>query len=112
MMEAMLRELVEVASRDEAVASRPIGNDMTMLVYPADGGEGMLVAVGYSGEHAHLAPAMQVVRKRSSDLQRCGAWLPAMFNDGGIYVTARLGFANGASDISDAELAAAQELLS
>jgi hypothetical protein len=99
-----------VARREDAIASCPIDDDMTMLVYPA--GQGMLAAIGYGREHAHLAPALQVVRKRSSDLPRYGKWLPTLFADGSIYVAARLGFEGSAATIADAELATARELLS
>lgn len=111
-MDEMLKELVETARREDAVASKALGNDLTLLVYPAS--EGMLVALGYSGEHAYRAPASEVVRKRSENLRRYGNWLPAMFADGGIYVAARADFSGtgAALTIAAADLAAAEELLS
>jgi hypothetical protein len=111
-METMLETLVGTARREQAVASQVLENDMTMTVYP-DEGNRLLVLLGYSGEHAHRAPAEQLVRKRSGNLPRYGAWLPMQFLDGGIYVAARTVLRSDDSPVISAdELAVAEELLS
>ena len=111
-MENILANLIATATAEHAVAIQKLTNQMTMIAYPTN--RGMIVGLGYGGEHAHRAPAERVVRKRSGNLARYGAWLPVMFNDGGVYVTMRAAArtASGQPTISSADLAAAQELIS
>ncbi|MGH8807031.1 MAG: hypothetical protein ACREX0_04030 [Noviherbaspirillum sp.] len=105
--------LIQAASTQHAVVAQELTNGMQLLVYPMD--EGLMVGFGYESYAAHKARPEQMVRKRSEDMRRFGAWHPAMLADGGLYVVRRLrqlGTDRGTSPLSEDELLAAEELLS
>lgn len=111
-MEEILVQLVKTAQAEQAVASQQLTNDMKLLVYPLE--QGIVIALGYEGEFAHRMPAQELVRKRTGNLERFGSWMPAMFNDGGIYVVRRIRHLDtnlADSILSEDELLAAEELL-
>lgn len=110
-MEEILMQLAAAAQNEKAVASQPLTNGMELLVYPLD--DGLLVALGFTGEFAQEVRMEQVVRKRSEDLRRYGAWQPAVLSDGSCYVARRLPHASAGSHpiLSADELMAGEELL-
>jgi hypothetical protein len=110
-MEEILSHVARTAQAEKAVASQPLTNGMELLVYPFEGG--MLVALGFTGELARDVRMEQVVRKRSDDMRRYGAWQPAVFADGSCYVARRLGYVNldAGPILSADELMCAEELL-
>jgi hypothetical protein len=110
-MEEILTQVARMAQKEQAVASQPLTNGMELLVYPLQ--NGMVVALGFTGELAQEVRTEQVVRKRSEDMRRYGAWQPAVFADGSIYVARRLAYVNidAGPILSADELMAAEELL-
>lgn len=108
-MEELLNVLASEARMQQAVAMNTLENGMHVFVYPLDGG--MLVALGASPDAP--VPADAVLRKRAGDLARFGAWLPAMFNDGSLYLLRRMTeHGDDMSTLSSEQWDAAGELLS
>jgi len=111
-MDETLTQLAAKARNERVVASQRLDDGMRLLAYPLQ--DGVLVAVGFDPDLAHQVQAETVLRKRSAQMARFGAWLPAQFNDGSWYLVRRVPIAheNNAAPILDTEaLAAAQELL-
>lgn len=108
MMEKLLLQLVQDARMEKAVAGVTLDNGMHLFAYPQE--QGMLIAIGIgSGGHVQ---GESLLRKRSKNMQRFGAWLPAQFNDGSWYVIRRASDDDGdAPVISEDEFIAAEELL-
>lgn len=112
-MEQLVVQLVKRACAEQVVTSSKLANGMQLLAYPL--AAGVLIAIGLERDLAYRINAESLLRKRSADPARFGAWLPALFADGSCYVVRRLlHFNHGseASPLSLDELAAAQELLS
>jgi hypothetical protein len=111
-MEELLLEVARTARREQAVANQPLTNGLELLVYPLD--HGLLVGLGFTGELARDVSMDDVLRKRSADIQRYGAWQAAVFADGSCYVVRRVINANVDRDdpiLTEDQLLAAQELL-
>lgn len=106
-MEELLKKLLHEARMQRAVAMLRLDGGLHVLVYPLPAGA--IVALGAPPDRP-LAPK-EVLRKRSSDLARYGAWLPAMFNDGSLYVLRRVVGDDDEASLTDAALAVAEELL-
>lgn len=111
-MEELLMQLAKIARSERSVATDQLGNGMVMLVYPED--DAVIVGIGYEGELAQKLQPDDLLRRRSENLELFGAWLPAMFKDGSIYVVRRvadLDFDSGNPILLEDELAAAEALL-
>jgi hypothetical protein len=111
-MEQLLMELARTAHNQRAVATRKLTNGLELMVYPAD--EGMIVGFGAGRELAQQIPMADLLRRRSQDLRRFGAWLPAVFTDGSLYIVKRVPDANPDADapmLSSEDLSTALELL-
>ncbi|MGI4846644.1 MAG: hypothetical protein ACRYGK_00655 [Janthinobacterium lividum] len=109
-MQSVLNELIAVARLNNNVASTTLEGGFEMLAYPEE--EVMLVALGFAGGAPVQRARDALLRKRSSNLPRYGAWLPTIFDDGNWYVVRRLAGSDAESaGLSDDELDAAQELL-
>jgi hypothetical protein len=107
-MEELLNVLAAEARMQQAVAMNTLDNGMHVFVYPLD--DGMLVALGV-GAAAQVQPEA-LLRKRGQDPARFGAWLPAVFNDGSLYLLRRMTeHGDDMSALSAAQWAAAGELL-
>lgn len=106
-MEELLKTLLHEARLQRAAAMQRLDNGLHVLVYPLT--HGAIVALGIPPDRP--LPPKDVLRKRSSDLARYGAWLPAMFNDGSLYVLRRVGGQDDEASLTDAALAVAEELL-
>ncbi|WP_034301018.1 hypothetical protein [Herbaspirillum sp. RV1423] len=85
-MEELLMRLAADARIQEAVAMATLDNGMHLFAYPLE--QGMLIAVGI-GPDTQIRPE-SVLSRRAGNLARYGAWLPAMFNDGSMYVLRRM----------------------
>jgi hypothetical protein len=111
-MEELLMQLARTAQKEQAVASQTLDDGMQLLVYPMQ--DGMLVALGFSGELAQAVRMEQALRRRSEDMARYGVWHAAVFADGSCYVARRMMHVNIDSDepfLSADDLMAAEELL-
>lgn len=106
-MEELLKTLLHEAKMQRVVAMQRLDSGLHVLVYPLP--IGVIVALGVAPDRA-LAPK-EVLRRRSADLARYGAWLPAMFNDGSLYVMRRVTGQDDEASLTDAALAVAEELL-
>ena len=106
-MEELLKTLLHEARMQQAVAMQRLDSGLHVLVYPLQ--NGVIVALGIPPDRP--LPPKEVLRKRSSDLARYGAWLPAMFNDGSLYVLRRVSGQDDEASLTDAALAVAEELL-
>lgn len=89
-MEKQLLEMMRKASSDEVVVSQRLIDDMKLLVYPLQQKQGVIIGVGYGRENAHLVNMDTVLQRRTKDLARFGAWLPAVFSDGSRFVVMRV----------------------
>ena len=109
-MEELLRQLVNAARTSEEVASSTLDSGMNLFAYPHQ--DGVVVGLGYRPDLAHLVRAESVLRTRANDIERFGAWLPALFNDGSWYVVRQVPqLAEHGPVLSEHELMTAQELL-
>lgn len=112
-MEELLAHLSRTALMEQAVAAATLDNGLRLFVYPQDGGT--LVAIGLPAASGRMVQGEALLRRRSADMGRFGAWLPALFNDGGWYLLRRCGGAGAgggdAAPLSQRELDAAEELL-
>ena len=110
-MDGLLTHLADRACRDRAVASSNFSKGMQLLAYPLD--NGVLIAVGFGPERNHGIPVEHVLRMRTEQPGRFGAWLPASFADGSWYMVRRATRdAFGRLPLpSDDELASVQELM-
>lgn len=87
MMDGLLMHLADRACRERAVASSDFTGGMQLLAYPLD--NGVLVAVGFGPERVRSIPVERVLRMRTEQPGRFGAWLPAAFADGSWYMVRR-----------------------
>lgn len=111
-LEELLTEAAEKANSEKMVATRKTSSGMQLLVYPMD--DSLLVALGFETERGRQVRAEEVLRKRSRNMARYGAWLPAQLLDGSWYVVRRLDaphFPQGGLLLSNNDLSFAQELL-
>jgi hypothetical protein len=107
-MKEILQTLIHEAILQKVVATQRLEDGLILLAYPLS--DGVIVALGALAER--IPSPREVLRKRSEDLERYGHWLPAMFNDGSLYVLRRLRSDDDqASVLDDAALAIAEELL-
>ncbi|HJV73229.1 MAG TPA: hypothetical protein VJ654_03330 [Noviherbaspirillum sp.] len=108
----ILANLSSIARAERAVAHQPLDDGMQMLVYPME--TALLVGLGYDGNESHRVIPEEVLRKRSGNMERFGAWLPSMFSDGGVYIVKRVAHPaeNGDAPLSQDDLSTARELLS
>jgi hypothetical protein len=108
MMEELLKTLLHQARMEQAVAMQRLDSGLHIFVYPLR--DGVIIALGIAPDRP--LPARDLLRKRSSNLMRYGVWLPAMFNDGSLYVLRRVtGQDDEASLLTEATLTLAEELL-
>jgi hypothetical protein len=111
-MEELVKQLANTARNESAVASLPLENGLQLLVYPME--EGFMVGLGIDSEQASASRTDQILRRRSGNISRFGAWLPAMFSDGSCYIFRRLPHADidrSEPVLSHEELQLAEELL-
>lgn len=79
-----------------AVARLPLGDGMSMFVYPGDGF--LIVGIGLSRDALRPATVDAVLRRRGQTPERYAAWIPAQFADGSFFVLLRLSHSVG-SDV-------------
>ena len=108
-MEELLNRLVTQAKAQGAVAQAVLDSGMRLFVYPLD--KGQLAALGWPHASGHVVHGETLMARRGANMARYGAWLPALFADGGWYVARRIGVDDGAGLPDDAQLRAAEELL-
>lgn len=111
-LEELVIELAAKAQFEERVVIRKLSTGLQLLVYPL--ADNLLVALGFEAERGRQVRAEAVLRKRSQNLKRYGAWLPAQLLDGSWYVIRRLRkprFPESGSVLSNDALTVAQELL-
>lgn len=112
-MENILMQLIRTAFLENAVASQALADGRRLLVYPM--GSAALVGIGKSGETGQAGWLEDMLRRRTANLDRMGAWLPAMLADGSVYVVRRVAGVDTAGEVpplAASELEAAEELLS
>ncbi|AKU22912.1 hypothetical protein [Massilia sp. NR 4-1] len=98
--------LLAQARLHDAVAAATTDEGLRLFVYPQ--GQGALVAVGLPAGRTLRAAAL--LHRRGSDVRRCGAWLPALFNDGSWYLVRRCSDSEAAA-LDEDDWALAAELL-
>ncbi len=107
-MEELLIRLMNEAKMQQAVAINTLRNGMKLLVYPLQ--NGMLVALGIG--MSDQTQTKNILRKRRQSLTRFGCWLPAVFNDGSLYLIRRLSeYGDGTCHSLYTELVEVEELL-
>jgi len=107
-MKELVMSLIGEARIQRAVAMTHLENGIHIFAYPLD--SSMLLAMGVGAE-APMRPE-DLLRRRGAELSVFGDWLPALFNDGGIYVIRRLSAEEeDGGDELDRQLEAALELL-
>jgi len=108
-MEELVIKLIGESRVQQAVAMSTLDNGMQVFAYPlAD--ERMLVALGV-GSDSRLR-AEELLARRAANLAHLDGWLPAMFNDGSLYLLRRLRAEEEESgDVLARQLALAEELL-
>jgi hypothetical protein len=109
-MQAILMNLIAAARLHNSVASNTLEDGLEIVAYPD--ASTLLVALGYAGGAPVARARDSILRKRSSDLARYGAWLPSIFDEDNWYVVRRLDNAEAESrGLTDEELQDAWELL-
>lgn len=109
-MEQLLSRLVSEARTSQNVVSSKLKDDLSLLAYPHE--QTVLVALGYQTRLRQPGQSASLLRLRGSNLQRFGAWLPAMFNDGSWYVVRRVPvLMDDGPVLTEEELAIGLELL-
>lgn len=112
-MEELLIQLARRAHGEHVVAGQVLADGMHLLVYPLE--QGLIVGVGFERDLAYRVHPETLMQRRSMQLSRYGAWLPAMLADGSFYAVRRIDYFNPHSNVpvlSDDELFVAQELMS
>jgi hypothetical protein len=105
----LVNELVKFAQANEQVASKTLEGGLRVFAYPYE--LGVVVGLGYGADQAYRVRASVMLRTRASDIERFGAWLPARFADGGVYVLRHLRQRPApGSALSEHELSVALEL--
>jgi len=108
-MEELLMKLAADARMQRAVAMVTLDNGLHLFAYPLE--QGILIAVGGAADTQVRADV--VVGRRARNMVRYGAWLPAMFNDGSLYVLRRMvEHGDDMTVLPDDAIEAAEELLS
>lgn len=82
----------EALARDEVLTRLlPGGADggHELLAYPIAGQGQALVGVGLPAAHAARRDPATLLRRRAAHMERYGAWLPARFEDGSLYLLRR-----------------------
>jgi hypothetical protein len=88
MTEQVLIQLTRLSMTDQVVASRPVGDGISLLVYPLL--NGIVVGLGYAGEQPARLTLLELLHRRSQALPRYGQWLPALLGDGSLYVVRKI----------------------
>lgn len=112
-MEDILAQMIRTAFLENAVARQALTSGRQLMVYPMD--SAALIGLGRSGADASAGWLEDLLRRRSADMPRMGAWLPAMLADGSVYVLRRIAEVdpgNDAAPLRMEDLQAAEELLS
>lgn len=111
-LEELITEAAAKAQSGEVVVTRRLATGLQLLVYPLE--DSLLIGVGFEAEQGRQIQAEAVLRKRSRNLERYGAWLPAQLLDGSWYVVRRLRksrFLENGPLLPNSALLLAQELL-
>lgn len=103
-MEELVMRLIAECRLQEAVAMSYLDNGMHVFAYPLPE-QRILLALGV-GPDAGLTGELLLTR-RAAALHAAGSWLPALFNDGSLYLLRHLG---GAEDEDGALLAGQLDL--
>lgn len=82
-MEELVMRLIGECRLQEAVAMSHLDNGMHVFAYPLPG-QGILLALGVGPDAALTAE--ELLARRAAALHTAGSWLPAMFNDGSLYL--------------------------
>lgn len=108
-MEELVIRLIGESRVQQAVAMSTLDNGIQVFAYPlAD--ERMLVALGVGSDSPLRAE--ELLTRRAANLTRLDGWLPAMFNDGSLYLLRRLrAEEEEGGDVLARQLALAEELL-
>lgn len=86
-MEELVMRLIGESRLQEAVAMTTLDSGMQVFAYPLPE-QRTLLALG-AGPDADLS-ADELLARRGARLAEAGGWLPAMFNDGTLYLLRRL----------------------
>lgn len=87
-MEELVTRLIAECRLQEAVAMSTLDSGLHVFAYPlAD--QRTLLALGLGPDAALTGE--ELLARRASRLEAAGDWLPAMFNDGSLYLLRRLG---------------------
>lgn len=108
-MQEVLVQLIAAARLHDSVASNTLDGGLQIVAYPEDGL--LLIAMGYAEGAPTQRPLDAVLRKRSSDMERYGEWLPTIFDDRNWYVVRRLADQETEVSLTDDDLEVAWELL-
>jgi hypothetical protein len=111
-MQQLIDRLIQRARDQQVVLCQPLKGELQLLVYPLE--DGVLLALGFGRHATARVDAEAVLRRRSAEPARFGAWLPAMLSDGSWYVLRRLAEEGPARRVTAPpaeQLQAAEELL-
>ncbi len=86
-MEELVLKLIGECRVQQAVAMTTLDNGMQLFAYRLED-DGMLLALGVGPDAALTAG--ELLARRNAQLRQAGGWLPAMFNDGSLYLLRRL----------------------
>ena len=86
-MEELVLRLAGECRMQQAVAMSSLESGMQLFVYPLSE-QRVLLALGVGPDAALTAG--ELLMRRSASLREAGAWLPAVFNDGSLYLVRRL----------------------
>jgi len=100
-MEELVVRLIGECHLQEAVAMSTLDSGMHVFAYPLPDHR-TLLALGVGPDAA--VTAEELLARRAAQLPSAGRWLPAMFNDGSLYLVRRL----EADEEEGGELLAAQ----
>jgi hypothetical protein len=110
MTEKIVRELVSEACATQEVVSSSIQGGFHLVAYAHE--QIILVAVGVQAQQSRNQEPTSILLARGGNLQRYGAWLPAMLKDGAWYVVRRItNVPEEGSVLSEEDLTIAKELL-
>ncbi|WP_050468500.1 hypothetical protein [Herbaspirillum chlorophenolicum] len=107
-MNDLIVRLIAKARLQNSVALCDLDSGLHVFAYPLE--YCMLVGLGVGAD----APmqASDLLRRRAADLRRFGGWLPALFNDGSLYVVRRLSSdEEDGGGLLDDQIALGRELL-
>lgn len=86
-MEELVTRLICECRLQDAVAMTTLDNGMQVFAYPLPQ-HGTLLALGVGPDTA--LEGEELLARRAAALPSVGRWLPAMFNDGSLYLLRRL----------------------